>query len=302
MPKVLKARRVSNPSKKRRKKMSAKQIGFFGTKAQRAALKKRRTNPKRRKNFPGGSRIQSWSKGRKTYKVKRHRNRARRRKNVGQILTASLSGLNPGVKRMAKRKRTRKVHNRRRRVSRKMHNRRRRNPSTRVIYRYRGRKHARRNRGRRRNPSMLSGKAGRIVGTLGGAALTSILSTSFIPSQFQTGIMGYVASGIVAMVQGKLVGKFTKSPALGDDMVIGGLVYVALRVITDMIPSVAGYLPFKLSGLGLIAPSSFYTPQVNMPGSMSTFVTPAAIPAPVTVAAGMHGLGRNARRVGRMGY
>jgi len=55
--------------------------------------------------------------------------------------------------------------------------------------------------------------------------------------------------------------------------------------------------------LGLIAPSSFYVPQVNMPGSMSTFQVPSAIPSMVAASGGMHGLGMTrGRRVGRMGY
>ena len=43
-------------------------------------------------------------------------------------------------------------------------------------------------------------------------------------------------------------------------------------------------------GLGLITRSNFYVPQVNLPGSMATFVTPAGIPIPVAVAA-LHGSG-----------
>jgi hypothetical protein len=281
--------------------MSAKQIKFFGTKAQKAALKSRRKNTshrKKRRNFPGGSRIRTWTKGRtgKTITVTRHRNRGRKRvsrkTNVGEILTASLSGLNPGRKKMARRE---KHHIKR------THNRRRHNPSVRTVVRYRSRAR-RRVHGRRRNPSFFSGKVGKVVGVLGGAAVTSLISANFIPAQFNTGIVGYFASGVVAFAQGKLIGKVTKNTALGDDMVIGGLAYVALRVISDMVPSLSNMLPFKLNGMGMIAPSSFYTPQVNMPGSMSSFVTPAALPAPVAVsAAAMHGLGRG-RRVGRVGY
>jgi hypothetical protein len=36
-------------------------------------------------------------------------------------------------------------------------------------------------------------------------------------------------------------------------------------------------------GFGLISSSNFYVPQVNLPGSMASFVMPAAIPAPVVV-------------------
>jgi hypothetical protein len=44
-----------------------------------------------------------------------------------------------------------------------------------------------------------------------------------------------------------------------------------------------------IGGLGLITSSNFYVPQVNLPGSMATFVLPAAIPvaAPVCSATGM---------------
>jgi hypothetical protein len=40
-----------------------------------------------------------------------------------------------------------------------------------------------------------------------------------------------------------------------------------------------------LSGLGLITPSNFYVPQINLPGSMATFVLPAAVPIPVQIGA-----------------
>jgi hypothetical protein len=47
------------------------------------------------------------------------------------------------------------------------------------------------------------------------------------------------------------------------------------------------------SGLGMITGSNFYVPQVNMPGSMASFVQPAGIsapllmPAPTVVAKGL---------------
>lgn len=312
MPKVLKARRVHNP--KRKKRMTAKQIRFFGTKRQRAALRskpKRRKNRARHRNFPARSRILSWSKGRgKAMQVKRHRNSGRRRrarrKNVGEILTASLSGLNPGRKKMARRRtRRRRVSNRRRRAynprRRRVtvhHRRRRRSHNPRVVVRYKSRRRSR-VRGRRRNPGFLSGKAGKVVGVLGGAAITGFLSSNFVPAQFNTGIMGYFATGIVAYAQGKIVGKIAKSSVLGDDMFIGGLAYLALKVISDMVPSIAGYIPFKL---GQIAPSSFYVPQVPVPGSMSSFMVPSAVPTMVAPPAHA-GMGTTrGRRVGRMGY
>jgi hypothetical protein len=55
----------------------------------------------------------------------------------------------------------------------------------------------------------------------------------------------------------------------------------------------AAYLFFKnqaastgsLTGLGLITGSNFYTPQVNEPGSMASFYTPAGVTAAVRVPA-----------------
>ena len=49
-------------------------------------------------------------------------------------------------------------------------------------------------------------------------------------------------------------------------------------------------------GLGLITSSNFYVPQVNLPGSMATFVRPAAIPIAVARAKtgmGLRGLGQD---------
>lgn len=317
MPKILKARRVHNP-KRRKRKMTAKQLKYFGSKRQRAALKNRKrrksrvTNRKRRRtNFPARSRILSWSRGRgKAQQVKRHRNRGRKRArrkrtaNVGEILSASLSGLNPGRRKKVARRRKRHNAGHRRRSRARVHHRRRHrrsNPRVVVRYRTRGRRHNRR-RGRRNPGKFFSGKFGKVFGVLGGAAVTAIASNTLIPAQFSTGIIGYFATGLVAFAQGKVIGKVTKNSALGDDMVIGGLAYVAIKVISDMLPSVAGFLPFSLRGMGLIGPSSFYTPQVNMPGSMSSFVTPAAIAAAMPAPA-MHGLGATrGRRVGRMGY
>src|SRR5579859_4420262 len=104
---VKRKRRLSNPGRRRR--MTAKQIRFFGTKRQRAAL---RARPRRRKNIsvrrsskrgaysgPLGKLAKYTHKfhGRAT----RRRKKARK-KNVGSILVASIpgfTGFNPGRKR-----------------------------------------------------------------------------------------------------------------------------------------------------------------------------------------------------------
>jgi hypothetical protein len=127
-----------------------------------------------------------------------------------------------------------------------------------------------------------------------------------------TGWGGYIATGVTAVVVGRGVGMMTKNRQLGNWMMIGGLLIVALEAMGQFFPQLQ--LPFGLTsgtaGMGLISSSNFYVPQVNMPGSMASFVTPAGVTGAIPVvpaAAGMHGLGqqfspgfRTMRRIGRM--
>ena len=154
---------------------------------------------------------------------------------------------------------------------------------------------------------MLTGNVGAIVGVLGGATVTKML-TSFFPANLTAGWAGYVTTGLTAVLVGRSAGALTKNRQFGNWMMIGGLLIVALEAVGQFFPTLK--LPFGLSpgtsGMGLISSSNFYVPQVNLPGSMASFVTPAGIPVPVPVAAGMHGLGqqppgfRTMRRIGRM--
>jgi hypothetical protein len=160
----------------------------------------------------------------------------------------------------------------------------------------------------------MTGNLGAIVGVLGGATITKIV-TGFLPSQIMQGWGGYIATGLTAVVTGQVVGKVTKNKQFGNWMMVGGLLIVALEVANQFFPQLQ--LPFGLStgtsGMGLISSSNFYVPQVNMPGSMASFVTPAGVTAaipvvPAAAATGMSGLGgpqfspglRTMRRIGRM--
>jgi hypothetical protein len=136
-----------------------------------------------------------------------------------------------------------------------------------------------------------------ILGVMGGVALTKTLCT-FVPAQFATGIMGYIATGIIAVGQGKLVGKLTKSPTLGHNFTVGGLAYLASKMLNDFLPSLGGY-----GGIGLIGGNNFYVPQVNQNGSMGSFLLPGAVSGaigaamvPATTTTGVRGL----RRTGRL--
>jgi len=243
----------------------------------------------------------------------RRRKRAKRKSNIGSILVATIPG-NPGRKRRTnkvarRRKRTRVVHRRRRRH---YTSRRRRHNPARVVYRSRRRRsYSRRRvhhrRGRRRSNPGFGGDVGVVAGIITGAAVTR-LGVGFVPAQWNTGIAGYIVTAVVAVLQGQLVGKLLKKPLFGKYMTWGGLTYLGLRVVNDMVPSLSGYLPFGLSGLGLISPSAgFFTPQVNRMGSMGSFIPPAtltgAISAMAPKAGGMHGIGNtnmSARRTGRI--
>lgn len=152
---------------------------------------------------------------------------------------------------------------------------------------------------------MLRGNVGAVVGVLGGAALTKVI-TGMLPANLTTGYLGYLTTGVVAVAQGQVAGRVLKNKSLGNWMTVGGLVILGLQIMGQFFPGLQ--LPFGLtsgtSGMGLITSSNFYVPQVNLPGSMATFVPPAALPVVVPSTA-MKGLGASAmnqglRRVGRL--
>lgn len=307
--------RKTNPTKKR---MTLAQKLHFGTKRQRSAAmlslsragKKRRVNGRYQGSNTEARHKTTNRKVRKSLKSSTSDTRAGVRKtihylnrskarlasrigNPGEIITlAGLAG-NPGRLRkrkvgniMAKR-RTRKVSGVRRRT-------RRANPKMVVRYSRRHntgrvrsvRRHSRRRTHRRSNPGFLSGGVGMLVGIFGGAALTGAIAAR-IPGQLNSGIAGYLTTGVIAYAQGTLAGKLLKNPALGKNMVTGGLIYLGLKVAGDLIPGLS--LPFGLSGLGAIASSNFAYPQI--PAS-NTMLYPNMAPA----MAAAKGVGRIARQ------
>jgi hypothetical protein len=210
MAQVLKRRSLVNSGRRRRRstngkrrvvrnKMSAKQIKFFGTARQRAALRasshrKRRSNPKNYGTKFGrhwshykpraGERKASnkrYAKAQDRLGNPRRRRRKARRKNVGAIYSIGLAGLlggNPGRKRrhtkrrvtkMARRRRARHSNagTRRRRTTRArrvyVHRHRRRATSNPSSYRRRRRSRVANRHHRRRNP----GISGALSGTTG---------------------------------------------------------------------------------------------------------------------------------------
>lgn len=324
-------RRRRTHNARRRKNLSDKQIRFFGTKAQRAALKRRRHNARRRNAGPHSirkakkhikrtmhpshaSRIAVSLYGREGYKKRkrtfRRKNvRHRRRTNVGSIITVyPMRTHNPRKRRRSN------VARHKRRKSFVQHRQRRRRPNvvyrrriSRGVYRYTSNpRHRRRNRmyHRRHNAvrmgGMLGGTANKVLSIIGGATVTKLIS-DLLPMNFTSGVLGYLAIGLVAIGQGQIAGRMIfKSPTVGENMTAGGLVYLTIKILNDFVPSLGGAL--GLRGMGLIAPTQgFAVPLVNQMGSMGTFIRPGFVPAPYVPPAHA-GLGstQSIRRGGRI--
>lgn len=285
-PSKRRAKATTKPAKRVKRKRRSNPSGFKPIEWARKATRKRLRY--RGKLEKGVYRYVLNPKKKRKSKATRKR---RRLANVGQIVTFGLAG-NPGKKRTKKgvkkvdRKRRRKNSGSRRRyghrrnaglMKRMFGTRRRRNYGSR-----RRRSNPGRRRYARRNPGMLSGIGGQVGGIILGAAVTKFLVDRVVPMQYATGITGYLVNAGVAYVQGMLVSRFAGKPSLGSAMQIGGYTQLALRILNDFAPGLSSYSALGLRGV--LAQSSFYTPQVARTNSMTQFITPnavrAAIPPP----------------------
>jgi hypothetical protein len=315
---VILKKRLINPSKR---KLTARQKLFFGSKQQRAAAKRSLSNR---------GKVRTTNKG---------SHRTRRVRNIGEIITVKLPNRKaiknpmPATRRNSARRSSKrrnaprtwkglyarayyKASGKRKRSNRgKVANGRvaRRRNSSRVIVRYRNpaKVYRRKNRSRRRNPGFLTTNLAKVAGILGGATITNLIAKQ-LPANYTTGTLGYATLTATAIAQGYVVKKFLKNDALGEDMMIGGLVLVAIKLMGDFFPSVSLGLSGRGRGLGMIGNSSFPIPQVPVAGSMGRFQIPpnyqSAINSAVPVvqpakggmgAVTMGGVTR-ARRVGRL--
>ncbi len=297
---VVRARK-RNATVKRRRKMSPKQIRIFGTKAQKAALKRSRTIKKVRRP------------------VKVSRKRAR--KNPSLLITLG-QAMNPHKKKgrtsMAKTKRrTRRVASKRRRVSmnrRRVHRRRRTNPVARKVRRRRARRsnpkvvvryRARKNRARRtrhisrRNPSLFGSSITSRAGLeIVGGALAGVVAAKFIPTLIPTSILGSLGgsnigkvliTGVSAVAAGWAAGKFI-GRGFGDSVLLGGLMQTASVALNGFLPSVYSNLGI---GLGDLTPGSYVVPQNPITaGMMRPALPPAGNPAGGQARVQMNGLAR----------
>ena len=276
MARVVRVARIANPRRgkarrkvatKRRRKMTPKQIKHFGTKAQRAALKRKRT-------------VKRAAPKRKATRTVNPR-RKRTRRNPAPAFVVTLGAVNPrkkGSTSMAKR--------RRRRASRKANpvRRRRRNRVTTVTAPRRRRSYSRRkaaNPRRRRNTTYRSrrrssrrrnpvGASARTMGTMILGGLAGVAAVKLIPRFIPAGmipagggfIMASVVSGVAAYAAGWLAKRFM-GEAVGNYVLFGGLMQTGSVVLNGILPGfkVAG-VPLALSGgMGELMPGQFAVPQ-----------------------------------------
>lgn len=280
-------RRIANPRRQRaranpqrRRKMTAKQIKFFGTKRQRAGLKanrkRKRANPKaivrhrrrtvRSSNPRPRGRVRTVTKTVVKYRTRRakpktNRQRPLRRNPAPVILT--LGATNPR-RTMAKRKKenTRYTHwvktRMRSRNPRRVARRTRRNPPRRVTMR---------RRTASRNPLSLFGGTGMKHTTeVVGGVLAGMAGTKFVPTLVPASLsaMGgstfgpVIISGVAAFVL-KKAAEMIKKGAFSDGVFLGGLAQTGSVLLNALVPSIWGQ--FGVSGLGALIPGRFPVPQ-----------------------------------------
>src|SRR5271170_2392748 len=276
-------RTVANPGKRNRggsrRNMTAKQIRYFGTKAQRARLRAggaKRSNKKK----SGGS----------------HHHR----KNAGSHIVGYTLA-NAGRKRSKKKMATAKKNRSRKAASKGNHGyktRKRKNTGKRNYSH-----HTRRNRGRymRRNAGTFSGSGiGSIVTNavfVIAGALGSKLLTQMVLGANNVGLIGYAGNAIVGGLMWFVTEKVMHNKTASAGVIAGTAVQIILRLINDYTPF--GQYVSQL-GMGDYQAQSFVTPQVlvdpynsaqiRIPGAWMP-PPPPPTPSSASASAGVSGVG-----------
>lgn len=320
----IQVKRLANPRRakrrnaaKRRRKMSIKQIRIFGTRAQKAGLKRRRN----------GS---MWGPRKKSpAQVLRAKVRRKRRTKSNPALVVTLGAMNPRRKKRRNkpvaasrknRRRRRRVNtaparrtNRRRRrnpVARRTNRRRRRNATRVVVVAPRQNRRRRRNSARRvnrrrvhhrrRNPisselfgAPLFGKdsleliSGGVVGLAAAKFIPTLLPGSLTGGIASSSIGKVVVSGISAVVGGWAGSKV--SVKFGQGMLFGGMMQTLSIALNAFLPTVYGQMS-QYASLGDLMNGGFTVPQnpLRLPPPPPMALPPAGAQARMN----MNGLAR----------
>jgi len=280
--------RLVNPGRLRRRhhrRQPAALREFWRTHRRRGKRIVRTNARRRRRKMPTGL-ASYWRKVRAALSVKSKKRTNPRRKGVKHHMAKRRRRRQPAA--LARYWSRHRRHNTRRR--------RRRNPSfhfgrrrNRVVYVHRRRHH------RRHNP-MLSIPLTELVALTGwavaGMAGTRIIPQMVLPS-YNTGIAGYGLNFATAVGLSWLGSKFGGSRA-GQGLLIGGMVGLATRVLTDMLGStqagawgLSGDLDFDL---GFYIPNTFAVPTTGQgpfllnPGVVGAPMQAGGVPSPMTPA------------------
>jgi hypothetical protein len=248
------SRKGKNPRSGHRRRMTAKQIKFFGTARQKAALKRKRSAPK----WKAAVRAVKKAVSNPRKKVRAHRRNApvRKRRQLNPALLVTLGAVNPRRNEVAKKRRKKAV--------RASNPRRRRRNATRVVVtaprrRNRRTSHRRRSVARRSNPAF--GLRGSQMGKAVAAGLAGVAAAKFlptlVPAQFiQGNLMRTVATGASAFVAQMIAKVVVKDQTISDAVLFGGLMQTGSTALNAFLPGLAAQL-----GLSGIIDGNFSIPE-----------------------------------------
>lgn len=312
------ARRRNRPKarkNKARRHLSAKQVKYFGSPQQKAALKRKRralarhNRPKHRARTRKNAVARVPAPRKNTHRVhnrkhaKAKKRNARRRTNPGEILSLTLG--NPAKRRsMAAhhRKARRNASSKAGRKNRRHH---RKNAGRRMNVRHHGVRHHRRNAGAMNVTNLFTEGLSALVGMAGSRLLTqAVLGASNI------GAYGYAGNAAATAVLAGLAHMFFKGkPAVRDGIIIGGAAGILARAMTDYTPfggylTQAGFAGMPAgdysaggsAGLGLYMPTNAVVPPRYIGTSAMVEMPDGWGPQPVAAAGvGTYGRGRAGR-------
>jgi hypothetical protein len=308
MAETTRTRIIANPGRRRRRrnhKMTAKQIKYFGTKAQKAALRHNRARKRVRHNRARRRYAPKPNPARRRLHARRSRANRRRHppvSNPGQIIGFTVG--NPAKRRKKGKRNPMAAHRRRRRrmtakqakyFAPRRHRRRRSqsNPGRRRrhhSYGHRRRRHIRRNPGGGGFASSIGSLVTNAVFVIVGA-LGSKLGAQIALGSNNVGLIGYGANAAVGGLLWFLADRVMRNRAAASGLLAGTVVQIVLRAINDFTPF--GQYVSQL-GMGDYQMQAYVTPQVlTDPWNSANIAIPAGWAPQIAppAKAGVAGLG-----------